>query len=127
MISTHPIFYSPSWHSSISFVEKQYYEEFVQTIIGSDVWIGANVTILDGIKIGCGAIVAAGAAVTKDIPDYAIVGGVPAKIIKYRFSKEEIELLLSLKWWDCSYEKLKKYSHIFRGANVEETVATIKQ
>ena len=68
--------------------------------IGNDVWIGTNVVIMRGIKIGDGAIVAAGSIVTKDIPPYTIVAGCPAKIIKYRFAEEIIKQLLELKWWN---------------------------
>ncbi len=72
----------------------------VPAIIGNDVWIGSGSIVLDGIKIGDGAVIAAGSVVTKDVPPYAIVAGVPAKIIKYRFSKEIIDQLLELKWWN---------------------------
>jgi len=72
----------------------------LKTFIGHDVWIGSGVTIIRGTKIGHGSIIAAGAVVTKDIPPYAIVGGIPAKIIKYRFDEKTIEILLSLNWWD---------------------------
>jgi acetyltransferase-like isoleucine patch superfamily enzyme len=126
LISTHPIFYSPTWHSSISFVGKQYYEEFAQTLIGSDVWIGANVTILDGIKVGNGAIVAAGAVVTKDVPDYAVVGGVPAKVIKYRFTDPKIKQLLSLKWWDYPHEILSKHHQLFRHSDISKIEEALK-
>ena len=68
--------------------------------IGNDVWIGFRALIMDGITIGDGAIVGACAVVTKDVPPYAIVGGVPAKIIRYRFPSEIIDKLLELKWWD---------------------------
>lgn len=68
--------------------------------IGNDVWVGTNAVIMGGVKIGDGAIVAAGAVVTKDVPPYAIVGGVPAKVIKYRFDEATIKELLALKWWD---------------------------
>jgi acetyltransferase-like isoleucine patch superfamily enzyme len=71
-----------------------------QVIIGNDVWIGNGAFIKSGVKIGNGAIVAAQAVVVKDVPDYAIVGGNPAKIIKYRFSEPTIKLLLELEWWD---------------------------
>lgn len=69
-------------------------------VIGNDVWIGANCTILDNVRIGDGAVVAAGAVVTKDVPPYAIVGGNPASVIRHRFSPERVEELLELRWWD---------------------------
>ncbi len=70
-----------------------------QTIIGNDVWIGTGAIIMRGINIGDGAVIASGAVVTKDVPPYAIVGGVPAKIIKYRFDQKLIERLLKCQWW----------------------------
>jgi len=79
-----------------------------KTIIGNDVWVGHNATILGGVKVGDGAIIAAGAVVTKDVEPYAIVGGVPAKIIKYRFSEEIIKQLLEIKWWDLPYKEIAK-------------------
>ncbi len=68
--------------------------------IGNDVWIAQNVTILSGVSIGDGAVIGAGAVVCKDIPPYAVAVGVPAKVVKYRFSKEEREKLLKIKWWN---------------------------
>lgn len=79
--------------------EKGVEKETKSTYIGCDVWIGVNATILGGVKIGHGAVVGAGAVVTKDVPPYAVVGGVPAKIIKYRFDEETIAKLLELQWW----------------------------
>ena len=70
------------------------------TVIGNDVWIGHNVLIHRGVVIGHGAVIGMGAVVVKDVPPYAIVGGVPAKIIKYRFNNEVIKELLNLRWWD---------------------------
>jgi len=79
--------------------------------IGSDVWIGANVFILRSVKnVGHGVIIGAGSVVTKDIPDYAVVVGVPAKVIKYRFNQEIIKALLKLKWWEWPDEKVQAYS-----------------
>lgn len=71
-----------------------------ETVIGNDVWIGRNVLILKNVKIGDGAIIGGGAVVTDDVPPYAVVGGVPARIIRYRFSKKIIARLLSLNWWN---------------------------
>ncbi len=76
------------------------------TVIGNDVWIGQNVTIMPGVKIGDGAIIAANSTVTKNIEPYAIYGGNPAKFIKKRFSDEKIERLLKLQWWNWDEEKL---------------------
>lgn len=81
--------------------------------IGSDVWIGTGVQILSGVQIGHGAVIGANAVVTKDIPPYAIVGGNPAKIIKYRFSEERIAELLEMKWWEWSDEEIKSNKHLF--------------
>ena len=72
--------------------------------IGSDVWIGLNVTLIGGVEIGDGAVVLTNAVVTKDVPPYAIVGGVPAKVIGYRYDEETIRLLLETKWWNNSEE-----------------------
>ena len=82
-------------------------------IIENDVWIGDNVLILPGVTIHTGAIIGAGALVNSDIPAYAIVGGVPAKLIRYRFSDDIVKKLLDSKWWDYSVEELNKYSIFF--------------
>lgn len=96
--------------------KNQRYIVCIFPIIGNDVWIGANAIILQGVTIGDGAIIAAGAVVTKDVPPYAIVGGVPAKVIKYRFSDEVILKLLQIKWWDKPEEwiiqKLEKFTDV---------------
>lgn len=76
-------------------------------VIGNDVWIGGRAIIMRGVTIGDGAIVAAGAVVTKDVEPYAIVGGVPAKLIKYRFGEEERRALMQLKWWEYGPDVLK--------------------
>lgn len=78
------------------------------TIIGSDVWICTNAIVLGGVTVGDGAIVAAGAVVTKDVPPYAIVGGNPAKVIRYRFDEAEREELLRIRWWDWPEEEIRR-------------------
>ncbi|ADL33145.1 acetyltransferase [Butyrivibrio proteoclasticus B316] len=77
------------------------------TSIGSDVWIGENVTVKGGVKIGDGSIIAARSVVTKDVEPFSIVGGVPAKFIKWRFDKEKIALMKKIRWWEWSEERIK--------------------
>ncbi len=107
-VSTHPIFFSTLEQSQITFSDRNYFEEFDNIEIGNDVWIGSNVIIVDGIKIGDGVIIGAGAVVTKNIPPYAIVGGVPARVIKYRFDKGKIKKLLEMRWWDWDIKEIKE-------------------
>ncbi|HGD3650807.1 TPA: CatB-related O-acetyltransferase [Streptococcus agalactiae] len=95
-----------------------------KVIIGNDVWIGTNVTILPSVTIGNGAIIGAGSVITKDIPDYAVVAGKPAKIIKYRFSEEEITLLNASQWWNWSDEAIKE--HISEFSDKKEFFNTLK-
>jgi virginiamycin A acetyltransferase len=80
--------------------------------IGNACWIGDNVTILSGVKIGNGVVIAAGAVVTKSIPNYAVVAGVPAKVIKYRFDESSRIILDNIDWWNWNEDKIKK-NHIF--------------
>lgn len=90
------------------------FKKEIPPIIENDVWIGNNAIILQGVKIGNGAVVAAGAVVTKDVPAYAIVGGVPARIIKYRFNKDEISILLENKWWNKNKSWIKNHIEYFK-------------
>lgn len=101
--STHPFFYEPS----LSYVDKSYIQA-IPTLIGNDVWLGKGCIITPSVKnIGNGAVIAAGAVVTKDVPSYAIVAGNPAKIIRYRFSQEIIDQLEREQWWKRDIEDLK--------------------
>ncbi|MGQ9445250.1 CatB-related O-acetyltransferase [[Pasteurella] aerogenes] len=114
-LSTHAFPYVPQVGH---FVEKRT-QEYHKVYIGNDVWIGANSIIMPGVHIGDGAVVGANAVVTKDVPPYAIVAGVPAKIIKYRFSEDMITRLLELKWWNFSDEILKSNISFFQ-KNISE-------
>ena len=121
-LSIHPSFFSLQKQSNFTFVENQLFEEhnFIDINnkyvcqIGNDVWIGNNVTILDGIVIGDGAIIAAGALITKNVEPYTVVGGIPAKIIKKRFSSEQINKLISIKWWDWDFNKLSEIAQNYK-------------
>lgn len=89
-------------------------------VIGNDVWIGYDAVIMSGVKIGDGAIIGTRAVVTKDVSPYTVVGGVPAKPIRKRFDDETIEKLLALRWWDWSYEKIKRNIPAIRSGDITE-------
>lgn len=112
-ISTSPMFYSTAKQNGITLVSKNKIIESKTTLIGNDVFIGANVTVLDGVTIGDGAIIGAGAVVIKDIPPYAIAVGVPAKVVKYRFEKVQIEKLMQIEWWNFEEDKLQDIEKYF--------------
>lgn len=106
--STSPLVYRVTNTFRVKLIDEDLsFAEYAQIEIGNDVWIGARAIVMDGVKICDGAIIAAGSVVTKDIPPYAIVGGVPAKIIRYRFTPEKIDQLLKLRWWTWTTVELK--------------------
>lgn len=122
--STSPLFYSPYRGA----VKKELYNEFADrgyTEIGNDVFIAANAVILAGVKIGDGAVVAAGSVVTRDVPPYAIVGGVPARVLRYRFDPPLIERLLRVQWWNRKVEILTRYAE--RGYEVHDFLDQIEK
>lgn len=125
-VSTHPAFFSTKKQAGFTFSNEQKFEEFIYTNeedkfmfeIGNDVWIGQSVKLLNGIKIGDGAIIAAGSVVINDVPSYSIVGGIPAKVIKMRFLSSQIEFLKSFKWWEKSDTWLMKNSDKFTDIDI---------
>jgi len=106
-VSTHSFFLYP--HSG-NFVEhySDYKKDIIDTNIGNDVWVGAGAIIMKGVTIGNGAIIGAGSVVTKDVESYSIVVGSPAKKVKYRYTKEDINWLEEIEWWNFSREYLKQ-------------------
>lgn len=121
-VSTHPAFYSLLKQAGFTYSDKQKFNESLNVatstksfslVVGNDVWIGARVLILGGVSIGDGAIVAAGAVVTKDVPPYAIVAGVPARVVRMRFSSDKISFLLNLKWWEKSEDWIRNNAKFF--------------
>lgn len=114
--TTSPMFFSTMKQNGHSFSGRQLYEELryvagtVDAVhIGNDCWIGDRAFIVGGVKINDGAVVLAGAVVTKDVPPYAIVGGVPARILRYRYDEETIKFLLGVRWWDNDKEWFYKH------------------
>jgi len=91
-------------------------------IIENDVWIGAKSTIMSGVKISNGSIIVAGSTVTKDVPPYAIIAGNPGKIVKYRFTEEQIKKLLLISWWNWDEQKIKDNAMIMWSNNIESFI-----
>lgn len=91
-------------------------------IIGNDVWIGDNVTIMSGVTIGDGAVIACNSHVVKNVEPYSLVGGNPAKLIKYRFSQEQIDKLLEIKWWNWDNDKINKFTPLLCNNNIDEFI-----
>ena len=108
-VSTSPVFYNVNGGTGYHLGNNEI-ELVKRTIIGHDVWIGSRVIVMQGVKIGNGAIIGAGSVVTKDVPPYAIVAGCPAKVIRYRFDDNIINKLEALKWWNLSDNQLTKLS-----------------
>ena len=122
-ISTSPIFTEAKNGTTHSWVKVSAVNPFKRVVVGNDVWIGVRTMVMGGVKIGDGAVIGAGSIVTKDIPPYAVVAGVPAKVIRYRFPKEQIDALLANPWWNLPEEKLRELIALFQDSeNVEEKI-----
>lgn len=117
-ISTYPFeIFGNGWENAM---KTKSYPHKGDIIIGNDVWIGYNATIMSGVTIGDGAIIATNSTVIKDVAPYSIVGGNPAQEIKKRFSELEIEQLLRIKWWNWDIEKITKNIHHLTDLKIEE-------
>lgn len=119
LLTSHNIFYkkNKAWKANKKWVANIDFEEEKTSLIGNDVWVGLNCIIMDGVKIGDGAIIAAGSVVTKDVLPFSIVGGIPAKHIKETFPKEIQDRLLEIKWWDLPDEEITKRIDLFHKSN----------
>ena len=113
LISTHPSFYRSDASGREDLGATSEVKEYSHTNIGNDVWVGARALIRAGVCIGHGSVVAAGAVVVKDVAPYSVVGGVPAKLLKTRFSEDTCNRLLRSKWWDLPPHELRKHAATF--------------
>lgn len=117
-VSSYPFaIFGGDWSDAM---EGKMYPHKGDTVIGNDVWIGYRATIMPGIRIGDGAIIASNATVVKDVEPYAIVGGNPAKVIKKRFPQPQIDQLLALKWWDWDIQKITKHLQDLTSPDIEK-------
>lgn len=117
LFSTATLFYKAKNTLRIQLRDNDYdFDEYKKIFIEHDVWIGARAIIMDGVKIGTGSVIAAGSVVTKDVPPYAIVAGVPAKVIKYRFNTDKISYLIKSRWWTNEprevFDSFKNFNHL---------------
>lgn len=114
----------PFWHI---FSDQETIEPWLEgaelkgdTVVENDVWFGRESTVMPGVHIGDGAIIAARAVVTQDVPPYAIIGGNPGEIIRYRFNAETIQELLAIQWWNWDVEKIIQHHAVLMGGNIEQ-------
>ena len=124
-ISQHKITYRPNEYFANAKLDKEFREERIaaRVEIGHDVWIGHGAIILPGVRIGHGAVIAAGAVVTKDVAPYAIVAGVPARVLKWRFPPEISTRIIALAWWDWEHDRLGQAVDDMRKLSIEAFLA----
>ena len=126
-LSTSPIFTERHNSTGYQWTDVQTDNPFNRVKVGNDVWIGTGVMVMGGVTIGDGAVIGAGAVVTKDVPSYAVVGGVPAKIIRYRFSEDQIETLLKLKWWDKPEGILQENIKLLQNREIDSVITKLTE
>jgi acetyltransferase-like isoleucine patch superfamily enzyme len=123
--TTYPFSAFPELWSQAPATE-DYHSSRGDVTIGHDVWVGSGAIIMSGVVVGHGAVVAAHAVVTKDVPPYAIVGGNPAKIIRYRFDEETIASLLEARWWDLPRERIATLIPLLQSDRIRELLAAVR-
>ena len=116
----------PDWISTFPFDTRSFLPAG-DTVIGDGCWIGSRAMIMQGVKLGEGAVVATGAVVTQDVPPYAIVAGVPAKVMKYRFSPQDIEKLLALKLYDSDERQILKIRELLQTDNIDHLKSFLQE
>ena len=122
-ISSHDFLYNDRYEFICDADTQPAYDRFAEdTVIGHDVWIGCSSTILRGVTVGDGAVVGANSVVTRSVPDYAIVAGSPAKVIKYRFEEDIILRLKSLRWWDFPHDYIKRNYSTFISSDIAASI-----
>lgn len=105
---------------------RDYHTSRGDVVIGNDVWLGSGAMVLSGVTIGHGAVIAARAVVTKDVPPYAIVGGNPARVVRYRFDEATIAALLDIAWWDLSAEEVAQLIPMLQNEKIDELIAAVR-
>jgi virginiamycin A acetyltransferase len=119
-VSTYPFGYI--YQNAFSISKNNSKDTNGDVIIGNDVWIGRNTTIMSGVTIGDGAVIANNSHVIKNVEPYSLVGGNPAKFIKYRFTQEQIEKLLDIKWWNWDDDKIVKFITLLSSNNIDDFI-----
>lgn len=114
-----------AWKSSVG-VDPEGSKYSPSCEIGNDVWIASSATVISGVKVGDGAVVAAGAVVVRDVPPYAIVAGVPAKVIKYRFDSDVVDRLLELSWWDWDLKRIQAAAPFLQKDLTDEVLGALE-
>jgi acetyltransferase-like isoleucine patch superfamily enzyme len=113
MVSSHPAFYLRDTPLARTYCQENLIPDQSRTIVGHDVWVGHGALVMCGVNVGTGAVIGAGAVVTSDVPPYAIVGGVPARLIRYRFDENMRLQLLNSRWWEMPAEWLEQHVGLF--------------